>query len=75
MMCVLVFADDFIELIHLSRQVGMLVKLEAEELWPVLNEELEVKAQTRKQGGNGTIQQMAMESRSDFKKKMSKTAA
>ena len=65
MMCVLVFADDFIELIHLSRQVGMLVKLEAEELWPVLNEELEVKAQTRKQGGNGTIQQMAMESRSD----------
>ena len=53
-------------------------ELEADELWPVLNEEnkksekqmgdnkeFEVKAQTRKQGGNGTIQQMATESRSD----------
>ena len=56
--------------------------LEAEELWPVLNEEdkkrekqmgdnkeLDVKAQTRKQGGNGTVQQMATESRSDQKNK------
>ena len=32
------------------------------------NKEFEVKAQTRKQGGNGTIQQMATESRSDKKK-------
>ena len=56
-------------------------ELEAEDLWPVLNEEdkkrekqmgdnkeFEVKAQTRKQGGNGTIQQMATESRSGQKK-------
>ena len=33
------------------------------------NKEFEVKAQTRKQGGNGTIQQMATESRSDQKNK------
>ena len=59
-----------------------LKELEAEELWPVLNEEdkkrekqmgdnkeFEVKAQTRKQGGNGAIQQMATESRSDQKNK------
>ena len=32
------------------------------------NKEFKVKAQTRKQGGNGTIQQMATESRSDQKK-------
>ena len=32
------------------------------------NQEFEVKAQTRKQGGNGTIQQMATESRSKQKK-------
>ena len=32
------------------------------------NKEFEVKAQTRKQGGNGTIQQMATESRSEQKK-------
>ena len=62
-----------------------LKELEAEELWPVLNEEdkkrekqmgdnkeFEVKAQTRKQGGNGTIQQMATESRSDKKNKKNK---
>ena len=59
-----------------------LKELEAEDLWPVLNEEdkkrekqmgdnkeFEVKAQTRKQGGNGTIQQMATESRSGQKNK------
>ena len=36
------------------------------------NKELEVKAQTRKQGGNGTIQQMATESRSEQRKKKTK---
>ena len=59
-----------------------LKELEAEDLWPVLNEEdkkrekqmgdnkeFEVKAQTRKQGGNGTIQQMATESWSGQKNK------
>ena len=62
-----------------------LKELEAEDLWPVLNEEdkksekqmgdnkeFEVKAQTRKQGGNGTIQQMATESRSGQKKQKNK---
>ena len=61
--------------------MACLKQLEAEELWPVLNEEdkkrekqmgdnkeFKVKAQTRKQGGNGTIQQIATESRSDQKK-------
>ena len=36
------------------------------------NLEFEVKAQTRKQGGNGTIQQMATESRSKQKKTKNK---
>ena len=36
------------------------------------NQEFEVKAQTRKQGGNGTIQQMATESRSKQKKTKNK---
>ena len=62
-----------------------LKELEAEDLWPVLNEEdkkrekqigdnkeFEVKAQTRKQGGNGTIQQMATESRSGQNKQKNK---
>ena len=62
-----------------------LKELEAEDLWPVLNEEdkkrekqmgdnkeFEVKAQTRKQGGDGTIQQMATESRSGQKKQKNK---
>ena len=36
------------------------------------NKEFEVKAQTRKQGGNGTIQQMATESRREQKKQKNK---
>ena len=36
------------------------------------NKEFEVKAQTRKHGGNGTIQQMATESRSEQKKQKNK---